>query len=128
MMTNETMTTHCCGSKAPHEIKGRNNFKIECMLDECGDSASNDKIESIQVWHKDGKNKFEVTLKREDFWFQNAAMCERFCGINKITLKCWKRTDEARVGKSHVVHDVGTVRTPWLLSLQLPVSPVSQVP
>ena len=27
-MTNKTMMMHHCGSKAPHEIRGRNNFKL----------------------------------------------------------------------------------------------------
>ena len=68
-MTNETMTAHHCGSKALHEIRGRNNFEIMCVMDQCGDSPPNGKMETIQVWHKDGRNRFKVTLEREDFWF-----------------------------------------------------------
>ena len=55
VMTNETMTTHHHGSKAPHEIKGRNDFKIMHVLDECGDSPPNGEIELIQMWHRDRK-------------------------------------------------------------------------
>ena len=69
VMINEMMTTHCHGSKAPHRIKGRNDFEIVHMMDKHGDSPPNSKIELTQVWHGDGKNKFEVTLEREDFWF-----------------------------------------------------------
>ena len=68
-MINEMMTMHYRGLKAPHEIRGRNNFKIECMMDECGDSSLNGKIEFAQVECEDRTNKFEVVLKREDFWF-----------------------------------------------------------
>ena len=34
VMMNETMTMCYRGLKASHEIRGRNNFKIECVMDE----------------------------------------------------------------------------------------------
>ena len=80
-----TMTICYRGSKALHEMRGRENFEMEEMLDVCGNSVSTGKIETVSVWHKDGLNEFHVNLSREDFWFQNGAICEGFCedkGIN----------------------------------------------
>ena len=96
VLVQNTMTTHCHGSKALHETRGRENFEIEEMLDACRNSMPTGKIEMVSVWHKDGPNKFHVNLSGEDFWFRNGAICEEFCKDEGINPKFWKRTDEAR--------------------------------
>ena len=74
IMMNNTMTMCHRRLKALLEMKGRDDFGIMCVMDECGESPPNGTIELIQVWHNDRQNQFEVTLEREDFWFRNAAM------------------------------------------------------
>ena len=97
-MTMNTMTIHYRGTKVLHQIKGSWNFGIDRMMDGNGDWPPKDTIELTQVWHKDGKNRFVLMLKREDFWFRNGSICEAYCNDNdtKIKPKFWKRTKEAR--------------------------------
>ena len=96
VVVQNTMTTHHCGSRALHKMRGRENFKTEEMLDAHGNSAPTGKIEMASVWQKDGPNEFYVNLSGEDFWFRNGAICERFCEEKRINPKFWKRTDEAQ--------------------------------
>ena len=55
-MINETMTTHCRGSRASHETRGRNNFGIMNMMDEHGNSVPEGTIKTTQVWFHDGQS------------------------------------------------------------------------
>ena len=55
----ENMMTMCYrGSKALHEMRGRENFEIKCVLDAYGNSAPTGKSRQCPCGAKDGPNKF----------------------------------------------------------------------
>ena len=67
------------GTGVSCEIHGQENFGIIEMRDGNGNALPRNTIKHVKVLFMDGTGCFEMTDRREDFWFQNGISCKHFC-------------------------------------------------